>query len=563
MNALATYRTLLSNQPLTRLLLGEFVSSIGDWLYLVALLIVVYQRSGDPVVLGLVAAARVLPYVFLSIPAGIAADRFDRKMILLVTDLLRGAIMVALAWLVATDGPLAAIVALSILATCFSCFFGPAIGSYIPALVRDESELGPANSAWSTLDNLAFVIGPAIAGLLIATTGLTVAFLLNAISFAIVAAVLATLPGAKAGRAEPTGEGAAPQADGWSRELVKPLVGLATMNVIASLVFGGIGVLIVVLASGALGAGEAGTGFLNAGVGVGGVLGGIVAGILVLRRRLGGPMILGGILFGVGVAALGVSTGVVGLVLALLAITMASAGNLIVDILSTTVFQRLVPDSIRGRGLGMLATAGTLSFAIGALGMPILVERFGATPVLAATGLAVAIGTAIAVGLVGPALERSPELEAALVRVRDLPIFSTVSPPKLEAALRQFTPLEVPAGTVVIRQGEPADRFYVITDGEFEVTQQQGHLGMTHQLRVMGPDEVFGELGLLNGAPRSATVTARTAGRLLALDGPDFLELVAAGPGLATRLLEVHHGQGRAAGAALAEPEATRALSGS
>ena len=72
--------------------------------------------------------------------------------------------MLGLAWLVAVDGPLWAIVALAVLATCFSCFFGPTIGAYLPTLVRDERELGPANSAWSTLDNLAFVIGPAVAG---------------------------------------------------------------------------------------------------------------------------------------------------------------------------------------------------------------------------------------------------------------------------------------------------------------------------------------------------------------------------------------------------------------
>ena len=132
---------------------------------LVALLVVVYRQSDDPVLLGLVGAARVLPYVFLSLPAGIAADRFDRRLVLFVTDIARGICMVALAWLVLTDGPLLGIVAVAITATCFSAFFGPAIGSYLPSLVRDERELGPANSAWASLDNLAFIVGPGLAGL--------------------------------------------------------------------------------------------------------------------------------------------------------------------------------------------------------------------------------------------------------------------------------------------------------------------------------------------------------------------------------------------------------------
>ena len=199
MSAVRAYRAVLQNGHLAKLLAGEFVSSIGDWLYLVALLIVVYQQSEDPVLLGVIGAARVLPYVIFSVPAGFAADRFDRRMILLITDVARGVIMVGLAALVWFEGPLLAIVGLSIGATCFSSFFGPAIGSYLPALTRDESELGPANSLWATLDNLAFIIGPAVAGLLIALSGLTLAFLLNAISFTFVAAVLWRLPASRAG----------------------------------------------------------------------------------------------------------------------------------------------------------------------------------------------------------------------------------------------------------------------------------------------------------------------------------------------------------------------------
>jgi CRP-like cAMP-binding protein len=58
----------------------------------------------------------------------------------------------------------------------------------------------------------------------------------------------------------------------------------------------------------------------------------------------------------------------------------------------------------------------------------------------------------------------------------------------------------------------------------------------------MGPDELFGEIGLLTGAPRSATVTAATDADLLTLDGADFLALVGSGPGLTSRLLDLHRG---------------------
>lgn len=164
MGVIAAYRRVLGNEALARLLFGEFVSSIGDWLYLVALLVLIWnETNGDAVALGIIGAARIVPYILLSIPAGIVADRYDRRKVLLATDIARGLIMLLIAGAVFLNASIWVIVALAILATCFSSFFSPAIGAYLPSLVRDESELGPANSAWSSLTNLAFFIGPAFA----------------------------------------------------------------------------------------------------------------------------------------------------------------------------------------------------------------------------------------------------------------------------------------------------------------------------------------------------------------------------------------------------------------
>ena len=96
MGVIAAYRRVLANGALARLLIGEFVSSIGDWLYLVAMLVLIWQEANDPVLLGIIGAARIVPYIVLSVPAGIVADRFDRRLILLVTDVIRGLIMCGL-----------------------------------------------------------------------------------------------------------------------------------------------------------------------------------------------------------------------------------------------------------------------------------------------------------------------------------------------------------------------------------------------------------------------------------------------------------------------------------
>ena len=112
--------------------------------------------------------------------------------------------------------------------------------------------------------------------------------------------------------------------------------------------------------------------------------------------------------------------------------------------------------------------------------------------------------------------------------------------------MSRLTPQPVHAGDAIVRQGEPADRFYIVASGRF-VVRQAASDGEDLELRRLGPDDVFGELGLLRGAPRSATVVAETEGLLLSLDGPAFLELVGSATSLRGRLLDLYDPPGDAA----------------
>ncbi|HXR26446.1 MAG TPA: MFS transporter [Candidatus Baltobacteraceae bacterium] len=551
MDVLRTYRALLDNGPLARLLAGEFVSAIGDWLYLVALLILVYERpDASPLLLGVVGAARVLPYVFLSVPAGIVADRYDRRLVLLGTDLARGAIMLLMAALVAVDGPLLAIVGLAILATCFSAFFGPAIGAYLPRLVRDETELGPANSAWASLDSLAFATGPAIGGaIILATGGLTLAFLLNAASFAVVALVLWHLPSsgshvregaARAATSPAEAPATPPVADALApSRALRPVAGLVVISAVGSFVFGGLGVLTVVIATDILREGAAGTGALNAAIGVGGLVGALAAGVLVLRRRLALPLMAGGLAMVAGIAALGLTSS---LALAAVALAAACLGSSIVDIVSLTLLQRLVPDTARGRAIGVIETVSIGAYAVGSLVLPVAAAPLGLPLLLGSCAAACLASIAAGIVILGPAAGRESSISPAAARFVALPVFAGLSPARLEAAAMRLRPEHVAAGTVVIRQGDAADRLYFIVDGQCAVAQTAAAGGSAQHLRTMGPDELFGEIGLLTGAPRSATVTATGETDLLMLEGADFLALVGSGPGLTSRLLDLHRG---------------------
>ena len=529
------YRQLLRNRDLARLLFGEFVSGIGDWLYLVAILIVIYAETRSPVLLGIVGAARILPYVILSVPAGFVVDHFDRRMVLLVTDIARGVLMLLLAGLVVIDAPVLYVVAISILAACFSTFFGPALAALLPSLV-DESELGPANSAWATLDNLAFIVGPALAAVLITVGGLAIAFLLNAVSFAFVAVILSRLPRAvPASVSDDTEPDRLSPVTGW-RDLVGPLAGPFLLDSVTSVVGGGLGVLTVVIAIDVLGAGESGTGLLNAATGVGGVLAGFAAGSLV-ARRLSVPLLIGGLAGGIGLIWLGFSNS---LVPAMIAIGVGVAGGLLLDVVNTTLIQRIVPDALRGRALGVIQMTSALFYASGSLAFPLLATTFGLTPLLIGSGMATAIAAVGALWLSTRARPEAIDLERR--RILELPIFAGLPSNRLEAATQAFSPVEVGAGEVVVRQGEPADRFYVISAGSFAVTQVSAKGSDPVALRQLGIDDVFGEIGLLQHSPRTATVTAETDGRLLALGGDRFLELVGSGPGLSSRLLDLYRG---------------------
>ena len=108
-----------------------------------------------------------------------------------------------------------------------------------------------------------------------------------------------------------------------------------------------------------------------------------------------------------------------------------------------------------------------------------------------------------------------PVVEIALLR--STPLFASLAPPTLETLARSLEPVAVPAGDVVVRQGDDGDRFFVIAGGEADVVSS-GHVVAT-----LGRGDGFGEIALMYGVPRTATVTARTDLQLYALAREPFL----------------------------------------
>jgi MFS family permease len=329
------------------------------------------------------------------------------------------------------------------------------------------------------------------------------------------------------------------------RPISRPLLGLTVLNIVVGFVWGGIGVVTVILSVEVFHVDEAtGTGLLNAAIGIGGVLGAVIAGALVLRRRQGPPLVIGAGALGLGLALLGQ---VPEFALALVVIGFASAGALLLEIVMTTLLQRIVPDAVRGRALGIIDTVYVLFYAAGAFVIPIVASGQSGL-VLLISGVAIAISGVVGLVLLGAYAVQQPPDDLRR-RLADVALFAGLPPARLETAMRRATLRDVKAGTTIIRQGDPADLFYVIGTGRVEVSQTDAS-GTRRVLRQMSGGEFFGEIGLLSRVPRTATVVALSDCTLVALDGPAFLELVESGPGLTYKLLDVHRGTVSAAGEA-------------
>jgi CRP-like cAMP-binding protein len=179
------------------------------------------------------------------------------------------------------------------------------------------------------------------------------------------------------------------------------------------------------------------------------------------------------------------------------------------------------------------------AYAIGAFVVPVLAASQPAG-VLIACGLIMGAAGLISVVLLGRWAVVEPVIDPQIRKLADVPMFGGLPPARMEAALRAATLRNMTRGEAIIRQGEPADNFYVIAEGRVEVTQTEDD--QSRLLRQMASGEFFGEIGLLSGVPRTANVTALTDGTLISLPGKAFLELVSEGPGLTYRLLDLHRG---------------------
>lgn len=173
----------MKNKNLNLLLSGQLVSQTGDKFYMLALSFMVLETTGSAAKMGLVLCAGMLPIVTVGLVSGVAVDRFDRKKIIILTDMLRGAIVSAVSILYYLDALTLVVVLLSqVLLGINSAFFNPTIPSVIPMIVQ-KKDLSRANAKTQFVSGFSTIAGPALGGVLVSLCGYFFVFALNAVSY--------------------------------------------------------------------------------------------------------------------------------------------------------------------------------------------------------------------------------------------------------------------------------------------------------------------------------------------------------------------------------------------
>jgi cyclic nucleotide-binding protein len=203
---------------------------------------------------------------------------------------------------------------------------------------------------------------------------------------------------------------------------------------------------------------------------------------------------------------------------AILLLGVVGAANSVEDVAGFTLLQRAVPDHVLSRVLGTVWGLVMAAVAAGSIVAPLVVHLLGPRAAFGVVGAILPVLTVVVWRRLVSIDQRIEAPAAALAVINRVPLFAPLSVVAKEHIAGRLTRLEVEPGTVVVRKGEAGDRFYIVGDGELEITN-----GATGTARS---GDFFGEIALLRDTPRTATVRATTRAELYALEREDFLAAV-------------------------------------
>jgi MFS family permease len=364
--------------------IGQAISVTGTWMQTVALGWLVLLLTGSPLALGIAFAARTAPVMVLSFVGGMAADRFDRRRLLLVVNGAAGIVSVTLAAMTALDlVDMTAVIVLSVLLGVTNAFEMPARQSYVVELSGRE-HLANAIALNSLMFNGARILGPAIAGVVVAAFGPAPAFVVNAVTY-IPILVSLWLVRARSARVGTRFRGAFGATVAYLRREPR-VAGLLGLLSASSILASGHFTLGPAVAAD-LGQDADGFGILMSATGIGAVAAGLVLAAGASRTGRGRGRILVG--SALGLAAAEVLVGLAGgYLVTVLAFGFIGMSFVSYNATSNTLLQSIVPDEMRGRVMSLFTLALMGLMPVGSLLLGAIGDVIGSATAIAIGGAA-------------------------------------------------------------------------------------------------------------------------------------------------------------------------------
>jgi len=516
-----------------RFLIGAFtVSDVGTWAYQVALAVWVYDATGSLSWVAAITLVRFVPALLFTPYAGVLADRFERRRILILTDMIFAVLMVAMGTVMFVDGPAVVVLVLAGAASTLTSLYVPASAALTPQLVP-ERDLASANALRNTVTNVTVVAGPGLGALLTLAGPPHVVVWINAGTF-VASFLLLMLIRTKGGGVDVSEGGTAGvlrQMTAGARTILadRGVLVLVLYSVLATGMFGADTVFFVAASEELLGTGADGYGYLLAGLGVGGLLAAPLVTRAEARPRLA-PIIIGGM------AAYCLPTLVLlvwpepGVAFAVQCVR--GAGTLVVDVLALTAMQRAIAPEVMGRVFAVFDSMCLMAIVAASAATSAVLEVGGAEAGVWLTGAATFVVSMLGIPWLAAvdrrAAARREELAPRVALLQGCDLFASVPDGGLTELAASSEEVAVRIDAVLVREGDPADALYVVMAGTL------GVVGANLEVPDLGPGDYFGEIGLIERVPRTATVTAKTAAVVLRVPGEEFLDvLVAAQPSAA------------------------------
>ena len=509
---------------------AQLVSTIGTALTDLAAGIIVFRLTGSALSVGLMFVATAVPTLVVGLIAGVFVDRYDRRKIMVIADLLRAAVVVSIPVLITINIALL-FIAVALVST-ISQFFNPANDAVLPEVASDE-ELAAANS-WIMISSFGSTsIGFALSGLLATAFDINWAFRLDALTFVFSAALIVFV---RVGKIEAEGDTSVGVVVANLKEGISTLVHTPILRSLfisgapVFLSFGLWNVLLLPFALRALHATEFEYGLQEGVTSVGFVVGSLMMARFADRFREGSWIVVATVAMGIGGVLYGFSSSIE---VALVLVTLTGFFNAPASIARRVILQRATPRELRGRVFSAYAVARDVLFLIG-ISLAGLADYIDIRFLIVVSSI-VLIGAGLLAGILPGIGRPATDWRRAMAALRGtsaapvipvttrgatladfdrlaghLPALARLDAEQRRALVAAASVRDIPTGATIVGVGEVGDAAYFILDGRVAAGTPEADGGY-RSLSTMEAGDFFGEIAALTGSLRTATVVAEEA----------------------------------------------------